>query len=79
MHDMLCSAWIPNRSNVERDQYFFVYRIVITNTGNEVMQLRNRSWHICNAREEVETVRCALVAGRGCQRTPLAMPSHTNL
>ena len=34
--------FLPERSSVENRQYFWSYTIVITNTGEETVQLRTR-------------------------------------
>src|SRR4029450_9243650 len=41
--------FLPERSSVERSQYFWSYTIVITNTGEETVQLRTRHWIITDA------------------------------
>src|SRR3982074_3798097 len=41
--------FLPERSSVEKRQYFWSYTIVITNTGKETVQLRTRHWIITDA------------------------------
>jgi ApaG protein len=41
--------FLPERSSVENRQYFWSYTIVITNTGEETVQLRTRHWIITDA------------------------------
>ena len=41
--------FLPERSSVENRQYFWSYTIVITNTGDETVQLRTRHWIITDA------------------------------
>ena len=41
--------FLPNRSSVEKREYFWAYTIVITNTGPETVQLRTRHWIITDA------------------------------
>jgi len=41
--------FLPERSSVEHRQYFWSYTIVITNTGEETVQLRTRHWIITDA------------------------------
>ena len=41
--------FLPERSSVERREYFWSYTIVITNTGDETVQLRTRHWIITDA------------------------------
>ena len=38
--------FLPERSSVDRREYFWSYTIVITNTGEETVQLRTRHWII---------------------------------
>ncbi len=49
--------YLPERSNPERNYYFFTYHVIIHNQGDETVQLLNRHWIITNsagAREEVK-------------------------
>ena len=39
----------PEHSSAEKREYFWSYTIVITNTGNETVQLRTRHWLITDA------------------------------
>ena len=55
--------FLPERSSVERREYFWSYTIVITNTGNETVQLRTRHWIITDATGHKETVRGEGVVG----------------
>ena len=48
--------FLPERSSVDRGQYFWSYTIVITNTGAETVQLRTRHWIITDATGHVEEV-----------------------
>ena len=41
--------FMPERSSAENRQYFWSYTIVITNTGDETVQLRTRHWIITDA------------------------------
>ena len=41
--------FLPDRSAVHRSEYFWSYTIVITNTGEETVQLRTRHWIITDA------------------------------
>src|SRR6185295_5095761 len=41
--------FLPERSSVDKSQYFWAYTIVITNSGNETVQLRTRHWIITDA------------------------------
>jgi len=42
--------FLPERSSAERCEFFWSYTIVITNTGEETVQLRTRHWIITDAR-----------------------------
>jgi ApaG protein len=54
--------FLPERS--ERGQYFWSYTIVITNSGNETVQLRTRHWIITDATGRKEVVRGEGVVGK---------------
>ncbi len=55
--------FLPERSSVERSQYFWSYTIVITNTGGETVQLRTRHWIITDATGRKQEVRGEGVVG----------------
>src|ERR1700687_6076421 len=55
--------FLPERSWVENRQYFWSYTIVITNTGNETVQLRTRHWIITDASGRKQEVRGEGVVG----------------
>lgn len=57
------AQFAPERSNVAKGVWFFVYTIVIKNEGQEPVQLLNRHWVITDAHGEVEEVRGAGVVG----------------
>jgi ApaG protein len=49
--------YMPDHSEPEKKQYFFTYRVVITNLGEKPVRLLSRHWIIINAegdREDVE-------------------------
>jgi ApaG protein len=54
---------MPERSSVEKREYFWSYTIVITNTGAETVQLRTRYWIITDATGHQENVRGEGVVG----------------
>src|SRR5215212_11298769 len=56
-------AFRPERSVVDKGQYFWAYTIVITNAGNETVQLRTRHWIITDATGRREEVRGEGVVG----------------
>ena len=41
--------FLPERSSIDRGQYFWSYTIVIINSGPETVQLRTRHWIITDA------------------------------
>jgi ApaG protein len=55
--------FLPDRSSPERSRYFWSYTIVITNTGNETVQLRTRRWIITDATGRQQEVRGEGVIG----------------
>ena len=55
--------FLPERSSVEKNQYFWSYTIVITNSGNETVQLRTRHWIITDATGRKQEVRGEGVVG----------------
>src|SRR5215470_8895912 len=55
--------FLPERSSPERSRYFWSYTIVITNTGNETVQLRTRRWIITDATGRQQEVRGEGVIG----------------
>src|ERR1700720_2324410 len=55
--------FLPDRSSVEKSQYFWSYTIVITNSGAETVQLRTRHWIITDALGRQQEVRGEGVIG----------------
>ena len=55
--------FMPERSSVERSQYFWAYSIVITNAGRETVQLRTRHWIITDATGKKQEVKGEGVVG----------------
>ena len=55
--------FMPERSAVDRGQYFWSYTIVITNFGNETVQLRTRHWIITDATGRKQEIRGEGVIG----------------
>ena len=55
--------FLPGRSSAESGQYFWAYTIVITNTGDETVQLRTRHWIITDASGRKQEVRGEGVIG----------------
>jgi ApaG protein len=55
--------FLPDRSSIDRCQYFWSYTIVILNTGDETVQLRTRHWIITDATGRRQEVRGEGVVG----------------
>ena len=55
--------FMPERSAVDKGQYFWSYTIVITNSGNETVQLRSRHWIITDATGRKQEIRGEGVIG----------------
>ena len=55
--------FLPGRSSVERREYFWSYTVVITNTGDETVQLRARHWIVTDASGRKQEVRGEGVIG----------------
>jgi ApaG protein len=58
------SAFVPERSQPERGEYFFAYTVRITNSGEQTVQLVSRHWIITDGDGRVEEVRGAGVVGQ---------------
>lgn len=58
------SAYVPERSQPEESQWFFAYRIQISNEGSETAQLISRHWVITDANGRVEEVKGPGVVGK---------------
>lgn len=57
------SQYVPERSDPEQGQWFFVYRIRISNESSEAVQLISRHWIITDANGHVEEVQGPGVVG----------------
>jgi ApaG protein len=55
--------FLPERSSLEKSQYFWSYTIVITNSGHETVQLKTRHWIITDASGRKQEVRGEGVIG----------------
>jgi ApaG protein len=55
--------FMPGSSSPEKGEYFWSYTIVITNTGDETVQLRTRHWIITDAAGRQRSVRGEGVVG----------------
>ena len=56
-------SYLPERSSIQKGQYFWSYSIVITNTGAETVQLHSRVWIITDAAGRKRDVRGEGVVG----------------
>jgi ApaG protein len=57
------SRYDPSRSSPQRNQWFFLYTITITNVGSVTAQLISRHWIITDANGKVEEVQGPGVVG----------------
>lgn len=57
------SSFVPARSEPARNQYFFAYRITISNQGERAARLVSRHWVITDGMGHVEHVRGPGVVG----------------
>ena len=57
------SAYVPERSEPDQNEWFFAYNVRISNEGNETAQLVSRHWIITDADGRVEEVRGPGVVG----------------
>ncbi|MBL6772157.1 MAG: Co2+/Mg2+ efflux protein ApaG [Alphaproteobacteria bacterium] len=55
--------FVDSESRPEEHHFFWAYRIVVENQGDETVQLISRYWHITDARGNVEEVRGPGVVG----------------
>src|ERR1700758_153595 len=55
--------FMPERSSAERSRYFWSYTIVITNSGDETVQLKTRHWIITDATGRQQEVKGEGVIG----------------
>jgi ApaG protein len=55
--------FLPERSSIEHSRYFWSYTIVITNSGDETVQLKTRHWIITDASGRQQEVRGEGVVG----------------
>ena len=58
------SSYVPEQSEPEQQQWFFAYRVRITNGGDVTVQLLTRHWMITDANGNVEEVRGPGVVGK---------------
>lgn len=58
------SSYVPEQSEPDQQQWFFAYRVRLTNGGDETVQLLTRHWVITDANGQVEEVRGPGVVGK---------------
>ena len=56
-------TYLDARSSPDSSQYFWAYRVVIENQGQETVQLLTRHWMITNARGDLTEVKGPGVVG----------------
>lgn len=56
-------VYIDERSDPATSQYFWAYRVIITNNSGETVQLLSRYWHITDGEGRVEEVQGEGVIG----------------
>lgn len=57
-------TYLDAQSSPDASQYFWAYRVIIENLGNETVQLLSRHWMITNARGEFTEVKGPGVVGQ---------------
>ena len=65
--------YVPERSDPASHQYFFAYRVLITNKSETAVQLISRHWIITHAHGKKEEVRGLGVVGE----QPILVPGKT--
>ena len=64
------SSYVAERSEPERNQWFFIYTVQISNEGAEPAQLISRHWIITDANGQVQEVKGPGVVGKQPVLTP---------
>jgi ApaG protein len=59
----VASFYVVQRSDPERQFYFFAYRVRITNVGEETVRLVSRHWIITDGNGEIQEVKGSGVVG----------------
>lgn len=72
------SYYVPERSDPARGEWFFAYRIRISNEGSRAVQLLSRHWTITDAHGRVEEVRGQGVVGEQPRLEPGAAFEYTS-
>ena len=66
-------TYLETRSSPDSSQYFWAYRVIIENQGQETVHLLSRHWMITNARGELTEVKGPGVVGE----QPVLMPGES--
>jgi ApaG protein len=72
------SRYVPERSQPEQSQWFFVYHVRIVNEGSETAQLVSRHWIITDANGHVEEVKGPGVVGKQPMLAPAEEFDYTS-
>ena len=72
------ARYVPERSAPERSQYFFAYRVRLSNVGDEAAQLVSRKWLITDGDGKVQVVEGAGVVGEQPLLAPGASFEYTS-
>jgi len=72
------SFYVAERSEPERDYYFFAYRVRIANVGDEPVQLISRHWIITDGEDNVEEVKGPGVVGEQPHLAPQQAFEYTS-
>lgn len=66
----VAAQYLPERSSPEHNQYFFVYRVRLSNVGDAWAKLRTRSWLITDANGKTNKVEGPGVVGEFPELAP---------
>jgi ApaG protein len=66
-------SFMPERSSPESGQYFWAYKVQITNRSSDTVQLKTRHWKITDANGRLQEVRGPGVVGE----TPVLRPGES--
>ena len=72
------ARYVPERSAPDRSQYFFAYRVRISNVGDEAAQLVSRKWLITDGDGKEQVVEGAGVVGEQPLLAPGASFEYTS-
>ena len=71
-------TYLEAQSSPDSSQYFWAYRVIIENQGQETVQLQSRHWMITNARGEFTEIKGAGVVGEQPVLKPGASYEYTS-